>query len=459
MTTRVEAERIRRLNDLTSDPGGRYVLYWMQAAQRAEHNPALELAIQRANEHRVPLVAVVVIVPDYPEASARHLAFMLGGLGRSLRALERRGVRACLRVGDPVERVGELAADAVEVVLDRGYLRHQVEWYAALVATLDRRLTQVEGEVVVPIDLVSDHAEHAARTIRPKINAERDRFLVELDTTPLEVATTPTGTTSEVDLDRLDDAPSVTALTDEWGVPDEPGPVDAPVPGTPAARRALGALADRVGSYDTDRNRYTDPNSTSRLSPYLHFGQLSPVAAAVAVRARAGSDADAFLEELIVRRELAINFVAHTPDYDSYSALPEWARTSLEEHRDDEREATYTATELEAGRTDDEVWNTIMGLVRDDGWVYNQLRMYWGKQIVRWTNTPEHAFATLLELNNRYFLDGRDPSSFANVGWCFGLHDQGFRERDVTGKLRPFTTAALERKDDLAALIERRGGR
>ena len=114
----------------------------------------------------------------------------------------------------------------------------------------------------------------------------------------------------------------------------------------------------------------------------------------------------------------------------------------------------YTAAELEAGDTHDEVWNAIMGRIRTHGWVHNQLRMYWGKQVVNWTNTPRHAYRTLLELNNRWFLDGRDPSSYANVGWCFGLHDQGFREREVTGKLRPFTTAALKRKDDLDGWLE-----
>ena len=124
--------------------------------------------------------------------------------------------------------------------------------------------------------------------------------------------------------------------------------------------------------------------------------------------------------------------------------------------RDDQREATLTAAQLEAGETPDELWNAIMPEIRERGWVHNQLRMYWGKQLLRWTNTPGHAFRTLLALNNRYFLDGRDANSYANVAWCFGRHDQGFAEREVLGKIRPFTDQALRRKGDLDGWLDQR---
>jgi deoxyribodipyrimidine photo-lyase len=208
--------------------------------------------------------------------------------------------------------------------------------------------------------------------------------------------------------------------------------------------------------YSTLRNRYDLAHSSSQLSPYLHFGQISPVAVALAARSSGApaDEVDAFIEELVVRRELAFNYVVHQPGIDSFTSLPEWARSTLDDHADDERRAVYTASELEAGRTDDRVWNAIMTTIRTDGWVHNQLRMYWGKQILYWTNTPGHAFRTLLALNNRYFLDGRDANSYANVAWCFGRHDQGFQERDVIGKTRPFTDAALRRKGDLDSWID-----
>lgn len=454
-TTQIEPERIRHLNDHEADADGRFVLYWMQASQRAVHNPALEHAIQLANEHEVPLVVGATIIADYPEASARHFAFMLGGLGRALREVEGRGATVRVVEGAPVESVVSLADGATLVVCDRGYLRHQRSWRSDLADALDMPLIQVEGDVVVPVDEVSDKQETAARTIRKKINSRRDDFLVDLSTTSLDQTGTPKSLDSDVDLDEFDD---IGALLERLGLDasggDEPAPVDWITPGTAAAQSMLDDFLDDISNYDDNRNKWTEDSGVSFMSPYLHYGQISPVAIALDVRDRVGDDAEGYLEELIVRRELACNYVEHCADYDSWAGLPDWARTSAEAHADDEREVTYTASELENGETDDDVWNKIMGEIRERGWVHNQLRMYWGKQVVRWTNTPQHAYRTLLELNNRWFLDGRDPSSFANVGWCFGLHDQGFQERDVSGKLRPFTTAALKRKDDLSGWLD-----
>lgn len=451
-TSQIEPERIRTLNDEDANADGRFVLYWMQASMRAEHNPALELAVQTANDHEVPLVVACTIVSDYPDASARHFAFMLGGMGRALRALERRGATVVVRAStDPAATIVALADDAVEVVLDRGYLRHQRAWRATVSDEAGCTVTCVEGDVVVPIDEVSDSQEYAARTIRPKIEKRRDDYIVDLDTTSLG-DTDGVRVASDVQLDEFDDIEALLSRLSLDGE-DGPQPVDWLTPGTSAATARFDDFLDRVSDYDDDRNRFTR-DDTSLMSPYLHFGQISPVWMAFRLQGHSSDGANEYLEELIVRRELACNFVEHNADYDSFASLPNWARESLDAHEGDERDHVYTATELENGETDDEVWNAIMHEIRERGWVHNQLRMYWGKQFVRWTNTPEHAFRTLLDINNRWFLDGRDPSSYANVGWCFGLHDQGFQERDVSGKLRPFTTAALKRKDDLSSWLD-----
>ncbi len=452
-TSIVEPERIVQLNSGEPNGGGRYVLYWIQASMRAETNPALEHSIRLANDHGVPLVVATTIIADYPDSSARHFAFMLGGMGVALRAIDRRGATAVVRVGPPVDAIRSLASDAVIVVTDRGYLRHQRDWRRELAQSVRCPVVQVEGDVVVPVDVASDKQEYSARTIRPKINAHRDDFLVELTTTALD-HTDDLDIDTDIALDRFDDSE---LLLDDLGLnrPEGPQPVDWIHPGAPAARARLGAFVAGAGTYEDERNKWASAE-TSMMSTYLHFGQISPIDVARTVLDQAGDAAEPYLEELIVRRELAINYVEHCADYDAWAGLPDWARTSLVAHRDDERPSIYTAAELEAGQTDDAVWNAIMAEIRERGWVHNQLRMYWGKQIVRWTNTPEYAHRTLLELNNRWFLDGRDPSSYANVGWCFGLHDQGFQEREVSGKLRPFTTAALKRKDDLRAWLESR---
>ena len=161
----------------------------------------------------------------------------------------------------------------------------------------------------------------------------------------------------------------------------------------------------------------------------------------------------AFVEELIVRRELAVNFVHHNDAYDSYGSLPRWARDTLDDHGDDEREHVYTRSALEAAETHDRYWNAAMREMVHTGFMHNYMRMYWGKKLLEWSETPAVAFQTALALNNRYFLDGRDPSSYANVAWCFGLHDRGWTERPIFGKVRYMNAAGLRRKFDIEAYV------
>ena len=166
-------------------------------------------------------------------------------------------------------------------------------------------------------------------------------------------------------------------------------------------------------------------------------------------------DRDSFLEELLVRRELAMNFCEFEEDYDSFDMLPDWALTTLDEHRDDPREHLYAEEELERAETHDPYWNAAMREMRYTGYMHNYMRMYWGKQILAWTESPEEAYRITLHLNNKYFLDGRDPNSYANVGWIFGLHDRAWTERDVFGKVRILTRGGLERKTDPDAYVEK----
>jgi deoxyribodipyrimidine photo-lyase len=168
-----------------------------------------------------------------------------------------------------------------------------------------------------------------------------------------------------------------------------------------------------------------------------------------------GIDRAAYLEELIVRRELAINFVHYTPDYDRYRCLPGWAQKTLDEHAADQREQIYDLNSLAAGETHDPYWNAAMAEMRDTGFMHNYMRMYWGKKILEWTPSPEQAFDTALALNNKYFIDGRDPNSFAGVGWVFGLHDRAWFERDIFGKVRYMAASGLERKCDINAYVEK----
>jgi deoxyribodipyrimidine photo-lyase len=227
--------------------------------------------------------------------------------------------------------------------------------------------------------------------------------------------------------------------------------------GYASAKKRLGAfITHHLNGYATER-REPATGRTSTLSAYLHFGHISPVEIALAISAADApkADRDAYLEELIVRRELAVNYVHYSPDYDRYAGLPEWARKTLADHRGDKREQVYSREQLEAGETGDAYWNAAQNEMVKTGFMQNSMRMYWGKKIIEWTADPEEAFATALHLNNKYFLCGRDPNAFANVGWVFGLHDRPWGTRKIFGTVRYMNAAGLARKFDMDGYVRK----
>jgi deoxyribodipyrimidine photo-lyase len=448
----IEAERLKQLND-APELHGDYVLYWMQQSQREAFNPALEAAIASANRLKLPTLVCFGLTDGYPQANARHYSFMLEGLRDVAAALARRGVAFVIRRGSPDAVASELAERAALIVCDRGYLRVQKQWRANVAKSAQRRILQIEGDVVVPLEHASQKREVGARTLRPKILRVRDRFLQPLQRTPVHHKTSAKdlGFASALD---LSDVPASLATLD---VDHTVSPVARFRGGQVEARQHLDRFID--GPLHDYASARSEPAAmqVSFLSGYLHFGQISPVEIALAARdASAGQpDRAAYLEELVVRRELAMNFVEHTPDYDSYSCLPAWARETLAQHRNDKRPHLYNERELTDAKTHDPYWNAAMTEMRETGYMHNHMRMYWGKQILAWSSDPEQAYATALALNNRYFICGRDANSFANIAWCFGLHDRPWPERAILGKVRSMTASGLERKIDTAAYIWR----
>lgn len=446
----MQPERIALLNDRPPAETGRYVLYWMQAAQRAACNHALEHAVQLADARGEPVVVGFGLMDGYPEANLRHYRFMLEGLKETAAALQDRGMRFVLRRGDPAKVALELASQASLVVCDKGYTRFQRTWREAVAEQAGRQVIEVEGEVVVPVGVASDKHEIGARTLRPKLLRERERFLEPLPERKPQRSSLSLGLGG--DLDPADTEACLEALTLDRSVP----PVTRFKGGTSEARARLEHfLEEGLRGY---RDARSDParQRSSQLSPYLQFGQISPVEMALqAIEAAPAGDADraSFLEELIVRRELAHNFVWHVPDYDRYDSLPAWARRSLDRHRDDPRQHAYTLEELEEGKTHDRYFNAAMREMRTTGYMHNYMRMYWGKKILEYSATPEAAFETTLKLNNRHFLCGRGPNAFANVAWIFGQHDRPWVERPIFGQVRYMNDKGLERKFDIAAYV------
>lgn len=389
---------------------------------------------------------------DYPEASERHYAFMLEGLRDVAVRLRLRGIKFVVRRGPPPEVAVELARDAAIVVCDRGYLRLQRRWRDVVADGAGRRVVQVEGDVVVPVEAASDKQESAARTLRPKHQRLWERFLKPMKTVAVERSSLRLKIAADVNVDDVD--ATLAKLKIDRSVP-RSGRFTG---GSVAAQGLLtDFLTRKVQGYAKRRN---DPSAhgTSTLAAHLHFGQISVLEIALKVRAsRRGSDEDraAYLEELIVRRELAVNFVHYCPNYDTYACLPHWAIKTLGERESDPRYHVYTTAQLERAETHDRYWNAAQLEVTRTGFMQSYMRMYWGKKILEWTESPRRAYEATLYLNNKYFLCGRDPSAYANVAWVFGLHDRPWGpRRTVFGTVRYMNDRGLERKFDMEAYVK-----
>ncbi|MEW6439738.1 MAG: deoxyribodipyrimidine photo-lyase [bacterium] len=451
----IQEERIQVLNAAPLRRG-RYVLYWMQQSQRAHFNPALEYAVEQANGLRQPVVAVFGLTSRFPEANLRHYTFMLEGLRETAARLEERGIRLVVLAREPFAAALDLAPEASLVVTDRGYLRIQREWRRLAAEQAPCRLVQVEGDVVVPVEAASAKEEIGARTLRPRLHRHLERFLTRLAERTVRKDSLGMRRVRHqgLDLDDLDAA--LAGLDIDRTV--APSPVFRG--GTSTAMRLLGSfLRGELSSY-AEEARDPGLECTSHLSPYLHFGQISPVHVALEVVGERGirrQNTEAFLEQLIVRRELSMNFVSYNPRYDAFACLPAWARRTLDRHRQDRRPALYPEDRLERAETDDPYWNAAQREMVGTGKMHGYMRMYWAKKILEWTETPEEAFRIALAMNNRYELDGRDPNGFAGVAWCFGLHDRPWKERPVFGQVRAMNARGLERKFDMHRYLRRVG--
>ncbi|MEM1444892.1 MAG: deoxyribodipyrimidine photo-lyase [Planctomycetota bacterium] len=452
----IHESRIKTLSETEPSSDRDFVLYSMESTNRTQDNHALEYAVQRANEHGKRLLVLWPLFGDAFGSQRRQKQFLLQGIRDVEKHLTQRKIKFAVVKGGQAETTLRFARDACEVVLDRGYLRHHTAWRDEVASECDVRVTEVESDVVVPVETASDKREHAARTIRPKITRQMNEYLVELKTTPLGKDSLNLSVDS-VSLDDLDAILDDLGLKDGFGGEGEGvGPVPLFTGGEAEAKRVFRAfLRERFHTYSAHRNQ-PQTSDCSYMSMYLHFGMVSPVWLAMEAQAFATPDDDNrldFIEELVVRRELAINFCAFGDDYDQYNALPNFAKQTLEEHADDAREYVYTARQLEDAQTHDPYWNAAMRELRYTGYMHNYMRMYWGKKVLEWTKTPQFAFKTLLHLNDKYFLDGRDPNSYTGVSWCFGTHDRGWTERPIFGKVRYMNANGLKRKCDPDAYV------
>ncbi|XP_065183491.1 deoxyribodipyrimidine photo-lyase-like [Sycon ciliatum] len=443
----VQAERVRSLNEKDCVAGGHYVLYWMQASVRCDFNHALEFAIARANALNKPLACCFGLTDGYPEANERHYAFMLQGLAEVQSDLLRlRHINLDVFKGSPEAVVSELSNDACEVVTDMGYMRIQRSWRTRLAERALCNVWQIESDIVVPVETASDKEEFAARTIRGKIQSVASKYLKPVECVELEDMSIVDlqSRTAAPKLDLSDVDAALAGLDVDRSVPR----VSSFIGGRSEAQRCLQQFIDtKLSKYGEGRDEPMD-NSQSYLSAYLHFGQISPVEIILAVRAAKASKTgkDNFIEQLMIRRELAINFCWYCPQYDSLECLHDWAKTTLAAHRDDKRDYVYDLARLESGQTHDPYWNAIHLEMVVTGKMHGYFRMYWGKKVLEWTTDVDTAFKWLLYLNNKYELDGRDANGYTGVAWIFGKHDRAHAERAVYGKVRYMSQDGIKRK-------------
>ena len=441
--------RVFRRRSGAPNGDGSCVVYWMQRAQRANDNAALDIAIMTGNALEKPVVTFFQLSARAYHANLRHYQFMLDGLTELPGALTKRNIGFVLHADSEEDILRFCAAvNPCLVIGDENPLRSAERARSRVAAALRVPFWTVDADVVIPTRLLGKE-HYAARTIRPKLHAVLPMFLRPSANRVAKVkwhGRVSSRAPRRNLLDRI--------------------PVDRSVPSVPsfaggaaAARKALASfIRDRLAGYAARRNQ-PDLEGTSRLSPYLHFGQIDPRVVALTVKKSdaPGIDKKAFLEELIVRRELAMNFVRYNSSYDRFDACEPWADRSLRLHLGDPRQQIYSEKQLQHAETHDALWNAAQKQMVLTGWMHGYLRMYWAKKILEWSPAPAEAFEIAVRLNDRYELDGRDPNGYAGIAWAIvGKHDRAWGpERPVYGKIRYMSHDSTARKFNAKAYITR----
>jgi deoxyribodipyrimidine photo-lyase len=441
----MNSRRARRLKNGTEGNGP--VALWMSRDQRVQDNWALLFSQKLAIKNNVPMCVIFSLVPDFLGATMRQYRFMLQGLQEVERNLMQKNIPFFLLTGSPEEKIPKFVADyrISALVKDFDPLRIKRQWTSAVMKKIDIPLYEVDAHNIIPCWVASPKQEFAAYTLRPKIR----RLLLEfLDEYP-QIRKHPVLWESAfrlTDWDHCLQSVRVVHIPEATWIK----------PGEKAAHRLLQRFIEKkLLSYPVQRNN-PSADSQSNLSPYIHFGQISTqrVALEVSGAPTGRNSREPFLEELIIRRELADNFCFYNPDYDSIEGFPEWAQKTLHAHRKDKRNYIYTTDEFEGARTHDDLWNASQTEVMKRGKMHGYMRMYWAKKILEWTKSPEQAMETAIYLNDKYELDGRDPNGYAGIAWSIGgVHDRAWSDRPVFGKIRYMSYQGCKSKFDVKNYI------
>ena len=444
-------KRVKILSDERDVPEhSKGIVYWMSRDQRVEDNWALLYAQKLALKTNAPLHVCFCLVPTFLEATLRQFKFMLAGLQEVEAELKSKNISFHLLIGKAPDVLPQFVTNNSigALVTDFSPVRLIKSW----VNTLKERLPSdvpfllVDAHNIVPCWVTSDKQEWAARTIRNKINSKLGEFLTHFPPVVIHPHL-PIAKPEKIDWKAAEESLKCDRTVDE---------VSWAIPGTKGGLIILQTFCEKkLKTYNASRNNPTK-DGLSNLGPWFHFGQIAPQRAILCVRQYSGKQykesVDAFCEETIVRRELSDNFCYYNEKYDVLDGGPDWAKKSLALHAKDKRKPLYNQSELEKAATYDKLWNATQNQLIRDGKIHGYMRMYWAKKILEWTETPEEALRISIWLNDRYSIDGRDPNGYVGCMWSVcGVHDQGWKERPIFGKIRYMNYEGCKRKFDVAA--------
>lgn len=444
----INSKRIFRPDDWTPEQGR--VIYWMSREQRSEDNWGLLYAQQLADEMNTEMAVVFTLADNFLEATERQYDFMLKGLKEASENVQKKNIPFYLLKGDPLSTIMNFISefDVNHLVTDFDPLKIKQQWQKGVREDNSVAFYEVDSHNIVPARHASNKQEFGAYTLRPKIHKNLEEFLDEFGELK-----------NQVDLDKFGIQKTDWQSAMQFlNINRDVNAVDWVLPGEKEARKVFEYfINNKLAEYDESRN---DPNrdALSNLSPYLHFGQISSqrIALDILKSSRKNQNIDSFLEELIVRKELADNYCLFNPEYETLKNIPEWAKKTLDEHWKDEREYVYSRDEFEEARTHEDLWNAAQNEMRKRGKMHGYMRMYWAKKILEWSRSPEEALEIAIYLNDKYELDGRDPNGYTGCAWAIaGVHDRAWTERPLYGKIRYMNSRGAKRKFDVKAYVER----
>lgn len=444
--------RTQKLNNKAPNLNAKYIAYIMEASQRCNYNYALEFSIWYANKLKKPLIVFFPLTDNYKWSNQRYYTFMLQGIIELRKNLKDRGIKLIIYRGSYLETSSFVSKNAVALIVDKSYLKNQRLWRKNTAKLSEIEVIEVESEVIIPVETVSNKKEPYFATFKPKYLRILSNFL---ETIPqIEIIQN----SNNIEIEDWQEENSQKYIN-QLKIDKEISQVSEYFKGgwREAEKKLNLFLQKKFDKYKENRNN-PSLNYQTDLSPYIHFGQISTqyiILKTMEISSLNDPNFETLLYEMAIWRELARNYCYYNFDYNNFEGLPNWAKVTLLTHQKDKREYIYTIEEFENAKTHDKYWNTAQKELLLTGKMHNYMRMYWAKKIIEWTETPKFAFDIACYLNDKYQLDGRDPNGYAGISWCFGTHDRPWFERPIFGKIRYMNDKGLDRKFDMKDYIKK----